>query len=97
MKTRTRILLALCFLISAAGFLLESWPLQVVGLAAMTFVGRGFFALPLGLLLDLAYGSPMGALHYIFFPFTILALVLIIARYWAGKYFLDKSSKSTLK
>ena len=96
MKSSNRWLLALTFLVASAGFLMQLWPLAAVGIVAMGFVGRGWVAIPAGFLLDIAYGSPVGAFESLFFPFTILALVVIVLRFWASKYFLDKSSRTRL-
>jgi len=91
-----RWLLALIFIVTAGGFLLEWWPVAMLGVVAMGFVGRGYFAPPLGLLLDLAYGTPLGPAMYLFFPFTILGLVIVVGRYFAGRYFMNRGSQDTL-
>ena len=96
MSVLHRFMAAGAFLVAAAGFMLGLWPLEAAGVLSMAFVGKGWLAVPLGFLLDIAYGSPVGALHYLFFPFTILALVVIILRFWGNKYFLDKTSQDTL-
>lgn len=93
---KDRWLLVLIFVITAGSFLLELWPLAAAGVVAMGFVGKGYFAPPLGLLLDLAYGAPLGAAAFLFFPFTILGLVVVVARYWAIRYFLNRGSQERL-
>jgi len=62
----------------------------------MACVGRGWFAIPAGFLLDLAYGAPVGTMYVLVFPFTIAALAVIVIRFWAVRYFLDKSSQERL-
>ncbi len=96
MKEASRWIIMLSFLVAAAGFMIGFWPLEVAGLAGMSFAGRGFLAVPLGFIFDIAYGAPTGALEVLFFPFTILALVLVAARYFASKYFFDRSSTRRL-
>ena len=89
-------LIAIIFAVTAAGFLLELWPVSAAGIVAMGFVGRGFLAFPLGLLLDLAYGTPLGPAAYLFFPFTILGLFIVVVRYGARRYFINRASRDTL-
>lgn len=96
MSTSTRWLLALTFLVASAGFLLEMWPLALAGVIAMGCVGKGWFAIPMGFLLDLAYGMPVGTLKYVFFPFTVAALLVIVIRFWTSRYFFDRTSGDKL-
>ena len=91
-----RWLLALIFVVTAGGFLLEWWPVAMLGVVAMGFVGRGYFAPPLGLLLDLAYGAPVGFVVPLFFPFTILGLFVVVGRYVAERYLLDRASRDRI-
>lgn len=88
--------IALIFVATAGSFLLGAWPVAAAGVVAMGFVGKGFWAPPLGFLLDLAYGSPLGPALYLFFPFTILGLVVAIGRYYATRYFLHRGSQDHL-
>lgn len=62
----------------------------------MAFVGRGWFAPSAGLLFDLAYGVPVGPLEHFFFPFTFAALAVVLLRFWARRYILNKSSSDQL-
>ncbi len=89
-------LLALTFLLTSAGFLLQFWPLALLGIIAMGCVGRGWYAIPVGFLLDLAYGAPTGTLYVLVFPFTIVALGVIVVRFWTMRYLLDKTSQERL-
>jgi hypothetical protein len=50
----------------------------------------------LGLLLDIAYGPPVGFLHYLFFPFTVAALVAIVVRILAERFMLTRSTQERL-
>ena len=92
----TRWLLAVCFVLAGAGFLLPLWPLSVVGILIAGLSGHSIFALCVGLLLDIAYGAPMGTLHILILPFTIVSLLSILARHFGLRYFLDKSFSDTL-
>jgi hypothetical protein len=94
--TSTRTLLALTFLVTSAGFLMELWPLALVGIVAMGCVGKGWYAIPVAFLLDLAYGAPTGTMYVLVFPFTIAALAVIVIRFWAARYFLDKTSQERI-
>ncbi len=91
MTQQSRLLYAVIFLVSAAGFLVPFWPLSIVGILMAALSGRFIFAVILGLLLDIAWGAPMGLFKYAFFPFTIVALVGVLARSLGGKYFLDRN------
>lgn len=93
---KDRWLAAVIFAATAASFLFGFWPLAAAGVVAMGFVGRGFFAVLLGLLLDLAYGSPVGPAAYLFFPFTILGAAVAVGRYGAGRYFMNRSFQDHL-
>ena len=89
-------LYSICFILAAAGFLLPLWPLSVAGVVLASLSGRWIFAVCVGLLLDIAWGAPLGVLHYIYLPFTALALVLALVRYFFAGYFLDRSHPDTL-
>jgi hypothetical protein len=96
MSLSTRQILALSFAIAAAGFLLPLWPLSVVGILIAALSGRFFFAIVMGLLLDVAWGMPVGLLHYVYFPFTALAFGAVLARIFGGRYFIDRTPPGTL-
>lgn len=96
MSPSHRWLLALTALVTSAGFIMQMWPLALVGVLAMACVGRGWFAIPVGLLLDLAYGAPFGTVAFMFFPFTIAALGVVVVRFWTSRYFFDKTSQDRL-
>lgn len=96
MNISNRWMIAIGFLIASTGFLLELWPVALVGVVAMACIGRGWYAIPAGFLLDLAYGEPVGWLSYLFFPFTIVALIVVVVRFWMGRYFLDKTSQERI-
>ena len=84
------------FILASAGFLLPFWPLSVAGVAIATLSGRWVFAVIIGLLLDIAWGAPTGTYRYIFFPFTVLALVCMIARYYGAYYFFDRNRQEKI-
>ncbi len=75
------------FVLAALGFLFGFWPLSIAGVLLAAFAGRFVVAILLGLLLDVAYGTPLGRLHFLLFPFTSLALLGIIARHIKLRYF----------
>ena len=75
------------FIIAAVGFLLPFWPLTAVGVLLAALSGRWFFAILLGLLIDVAYGAPVGRFYFLYVPFTLLAVVGALARYFfAGRF-----------
>ncbi|HVZ75895.1 MAG TPA: hypothetical protein VG934_01330 [Candidatus Paceibacterota bacterium] len=92
MRKNSYAIIAIAFLIAAAGFLIPFWPLTVLGIAVMALLGYPLWAITLGLLLDLAYGAPIGTLHILVFPFTIVALASIVVREVGKRYFMDASS-----
>ncbi len=91
MKRTRNLIYALTFLLAATGFLLGFWPLAAAGVVCAALLGRPFFAIVVGLLLDLAYGQPIGILYYVFFPFTLLALLSIAAHFFGKRYLLQKN------
>ena len=80
-------IVATSFVLAALGFLLSFWPLSVAGILLAALMGRWVTAILLGLLKDIAYGTPVGVLHFLFFPFTLLALLGIVARQLKLRYF----------
>jgi hypothetical protein len=96
MSRNSRWIYAATFLLAAAGFLVPFWPLSVLGTLIAALSGRWIFAILMGLLLDIAWGAPTGTLRFLFFPFTIVALLGVIARYWGSYYFLDKNPQERL-
>ncbi len=72
------------------------WPLSVLGIVLIVLSGHWFVGLVVGILLDLASGTPVGPVQHLYFPFTILAVVLALARWWAAGYFIDRSPGDTL-
>ena len=72
--------IALAFLIIAAGFLFGFWPLALVGVVLAVALGHWVSALLFGLLLDVAYGVPVGFFHFVYFPITLFAVVSVIVR-----------------
>ncbi|MBX4192404.1 hypothetical protein KW798_02865 [Candidatus Parcubacteria bacterium] len=87
--------LACSFATAAAGFLLPFWPLSVAGILLSSLSGRWIFAISVGLLFDIAYGAPMNA-PFMFFPFTLVALLGVVGRYLGAKYLFNKSLPDTL-
>ncbi len=96
MSHSSRLLYAITFVLASAGFLLPFWPLSVAGVAIAALSGRWIFAVIIGLLLDIAWGAPTGTYQYIFFPFTVLALACMIARYYGARYFFDRNRQEKI-
>lgn len=96
MKISTRWIMAASFILSAIGFLMPFWPLSAVGVLLAALTGRIFFALFLGLLLDLAYGPPPGYFRILFFPFALLALIGSLFYALAGRYLFSKKLQEIL-
>lgn len=96
MSPSSRWIYAVTFLLASAGFLVPFWPLSVAGIALVSLSGRWAFAVIVGLLLDLALGAPTGTYHYFFFPFTGIALVGLVVRYWGSYYFLDRNPQEKI-
>ena len=93
---KTRLLLSACFLLAALGFLLPMWPLSALGIFLAGLSGRYMFAITMGLLFDVAYGAPMGALHFAWFPFTLLAIAAQLCRVFGKRYFLGMSQSEAV-
>lgn len=92
----SRWIYAVSFALIGTGFLLPLWPLSLAGVALAALSGRWIFGLLMALLLDVAWGAPMGLAQYLYFPFTIAALLLSVGRFWGASYFYDRSSLDTL-
>lgn len=90
-----RVIVALACVLAAAGFLLPLWQIALVGVAIAALSGQWLAAVIIGLLLDIAYGAPVGRLHFLYFPFTIFALVTALVRHYATAY-IRKGSRNTL-
>ena len=78
-------------LLSAAGFLLPFWPIAVAGILLAAFFDRIVLSLCIGILLDLAWGAPSGFLYFIPFPFTCLAVLAFVAKYFSLRLLFQKS------
>ncbi len=91
MNNNKKIVYAACFLLTASGFLLSWWPLAIAGVIIAALLGSYIFALFVGLLLDLAYGAPLGLMHYLFFPCTLTAALSIAARVVGMRYLFQKA------
>ncbi len=74
------------FVLVALGFLFGFWPVSAFGILLASFTGRWLVAILLGLLLDVAYGTPVGGWRFLFFPFTLLALFGVLAYQLKGRY-----------
>lgn len=96
MTIASRYIYALTFAITATGFLLPFWPLCIVGILIATLSGRYVFGILIALLIDVGSGIPTGIVHYLFVPFTILAILATLIRVFAVSYFLDKTPPDTL-
>lgn len=96
MKIPTPWVIATSFLFSAAGFLLPFWPLSGAGVLLFALTGRVFFALFVGLLLDIAWGPPPGYFRVLSFPFVLLSLGGSLIYALAGRYLLSKKPQETL-
>ncbi len=96
MSLSSRYIYAISFAIAATGFLVPLWPLCVVGILIAALSGRYFFALLMGVLIDLGFGPPAGWLYYIYMPFTALAAACALARFVGASQFLDKTPPDTL-
>jgi hypothetical protein len=96
MTKTSRWIYATTFLLAAAGALLPFWPLCVAGILIAAFSGRWLFAVGMALLVDVAWGAPTGMLHFLYFPFTLLALLGAAVRVWGSRYFLDRNIQEKL-
>lgn len=96
MKPRWRISLVVFFLITAVGFVLPFWPLTLLGIALLAFNGNWLAAILSALLIDLAWGAPVGFLHVLYAPFTACALLLCVLRWWGSEYFIDRNRQERL-
>ena len=62
------------------GLFVPYWPLALLGVLLLVLSGRWFLATLCALLLDVAYGQPIGIFHIVVLPFTLLVLCLLLLR-----------------
>ncbi len=94
--TIQRWILAVSFALATGGFLVQFWPLEALGILLAALTGHWIVAIMIGLLLDLANGAPFGMLHFLYIPFTLLAIVASGARRFGLRYFMNSSTQETL-
>ena len=94
-KKRKWVLSAAFFLV-AVGFFTPFWPLAALGVLVAALYGATVASVVLGLLLDIAYGPPVGVFSYLLFPFTLLAAVCIVGRYLGVVTLYDRGGSNTL-
>ena len=75
------------FVLFAAGFVFSFWPLGALGLLLAAAMGQYGSAIILGLLMDVAYGKPVGMWHFLYVPFTLLSFIVIALHYSLSSYF----------
>jgi hypothetical protein len=77
----TRHIISVFSVLCAVGAVLFLWwPLAALAVVVLAFDGRWFFAVFLGLLFDLFYGTPIGIFSFTMLPFVILAALCVLAR-----------------
>ena len=81
--------LAVSFILVALGFLLPFWPLSLLGILLAAASGRYIAAVLMGLLLDVAFGAPVGHWGFLYVPFTLFAAAMSLLRYFLSSYFRD--------
>ncbi len=96
MKNLRQWIITSSFALAAFGFLIPLWPLSAIGVALAAGAGYWMFGVGVGLLLDVAWGTPPGILHILFFPFTIFAVLAALARVIALRYFFTKTPQEKI-
>lgn len=91
----SRWIYAVSFVLAGAGFLVPYWPLALLGIMLSALSGRWIFGLFIAVLLDAAWGV-LPLFGFLYFPFTLAALVAALARYWGARSFFDRSHPDTL-
>jgi hypothetical protein len=94
MSINTRWIVAVSFALAAAGFLLPLWPISAVGIVLAAASGRYIAAIGIGLLLDVAYGAPIGHFHFLYVPFTLLAVVIALLRWYLSSFLRESTVES---
>lgn len=67
-------------LLTLLGLLLGFWPMSFFGLLVALAFGGWPLALCLAAFFDVLWGAPVGMLHFVPLPFTMFALIVVLAR-----------------
>lgn len=80
MRTNERLIVAAVIICFIAGLVLPWWPLAVFAALLAALFSWWPLAILLGLVLDCIFGAPTGFLHAVPFPFTLLIVVIVVAK-----------------
>lgn len=82
--------------LAVMGFALSLWPIEALAILVLVIGGSPIAAVAAGLVLDSVYGAPVGLLHYVFFPFTLGALLCNLIYMIGGRFFVDRFTQHRL-
>ena len=91
MATTKRTLTVLCVLALYVAGIFWWWPLAALSIIVAALVAP-FAGILLALLLDILWGVPAGVLHNLYFPWTLLAVLMALTRYLAPRFFFSRGS-----
>ena len=86
----------LVVVLALGGFFIPWWPLGVIAIILAALRGLGAFALIVGMIMDLSFGAPLGALHYLYFPFTLLAGLAVAAHLIGIQFIFNRKEQEWL-
>jgi hypothetical protein len=72
-----------------SGLLFGWWLPMVAAVMVLAVCGRFIWALVLALLLDLYFGTPVGMLHVLLLPVTVVTLAVVVCRSYLVRHLRD--------
>lgn len=96
MRSLNLFIIAVSFFSMAAGLLFSFWPLIPLGIALLVLYGHTTLGISSGLLFDLLFGAPIGALSFLHFPFLLFAALCVGIRAASIRFILPHSDLGAL-
>jgi len=80
----------LAVMLALLGLLLPFWGFVAIGIAVAMTRGNWGLALVLAAVADIIFGHPVGLLHFMVIPFTLVTVVALFGRHFLTKHMRDE-------
>ncbi len=90
MRGGNTLLFVFSLLLAAAGVMLGLWYLSAAGALLAVLSGSPVVGVVLAFFLDLSFGRPVGVLHSVAFPLTLLVFFLALVRAFFIRHLRDR-------